>query len=138
MHFNQNQAREIIMNHYINSNNKQSLTNFDTVFSTTCSDKLEITFTNNNNVISDIKFNGHGCAVFIASCDLFIDLVQNKPLAEIKQLASNFIKFINQEPIKDDVIASLGDLWVFYNVKTHLNRVNCASLCAKYFLDLDA
>ncbi|MHA3826148.1 iron-sulfur cluster assembly scaffold protein [Mycoplasma sp. BRA285] len=136
MHFNQNQAREIIMNHYMNPVNKVALEdNFITCYSNTCSDKLELKVTWENDKVTQAQFNGHGCAVFMAATDIFLSLIQGKNKEEIALLVDLFTKFVNQEDLGDDQIASLGDLWVFYNVKTHLNRVACALLTPNTFIN---
>ncbi|MFV8400875.1 iron-sulfur cluster assembly scaffold protein [Mycoplasma sp. 2634B] len=136
MHFNQNQAREIIMNHYMNPSNKVALSdNFITCYSNTCSDKLELQVTWEDDKVLQAKFNGHGCAVFMAATDIFLDLIIGKTKAEIATLVDTFTKFVSQEPLDEDAIASLGELWAFYNVKTHLNRVACALLTPNTFIN---
>ncbi|WP_416754975.1 iron-sulfur cluster assembly scaffold protein [Mycoplasma sp. 654] len=136
MHFNQNQAREIIMNHYMNPTNKITLNgDFMTCYSNTCSDKLELQVNWENGKVSQAKFNGHGCAVFIAATDIFLSLIVGKTKQEIAALVDTFTKFVAQEPLDEASIASLGELWAFYNVKTHLNRVACALLTPNTFIN---
>ncbi|WP_426460934.1 Fe-S cluster assembly sulfur transfer protein SufU [Mycoplasma hafezii] len=136
MHFNADEARKTIMNHYMKPTHKHNLTvgNFQTTFSNTCSDKLELELQWDNDVLVDAKFNGHGCAIFIASTDLFIDLIKGKTKAEIIELSTLLKQFVNQEEISEADINKLEQMWVFYNVKTHLNRVNCALLTSNTFL----
>ncbi|MCU4706331.1 iron-sulfur cluster assembly scaffold protein [Mycoplasma sp. CSL7503-lung] len=136
MRFNPNIARELIMSHYTKPNNKTELQGeFQTCFSTTCSDKLNIQTEWEDDKLVDVRFNGHGCAVFMASTDIFLDKIKGLSLNEIKELTLLFEKFVNQEQLSDEQINSLGDLWVFFNTKTHLNRVVCALLTPKYFLE---
>ncbi|WLP85933.1 Fe-S cluster assembly sulfur transfer protein SufU [Mycoplasma seminis] len=136
MHFNQNQAREIIMDHYMNPTNKRQLTQeFETYFSNTCSDKLELSLTWEDGKVTKAQFNGHGCAVFVAATDIFLGLIVGKTKEQIKELVKLFTKFVNQEDLTQDELESLGDLRAFYNVKTHLNRVACALLTPNTFLN---
>ncbi|MFV8481983.1 iron-sulfur cluster assembly scaffold protein [Mycoplasma sp. SK341A] len=136
MHFNQNEAREIIMNHYMNPVNKVALNgDFITCYSNTCSDKLELQVTWENDKVTQAKFNGHGCAVFMAATDIFLSLIVGKSKAEIATLVNTFSRFVAQEPLEEAAIASLGDLSAFYNVKTHLNRVACALLTPNTFIN---
>ncbi|SJZ40791.1 Fe-S cluster assembly sulfur transfer protein SufU [Mycoplasmopsis verecunda] len=136
MHFNQNQSREIIMNHYMNPDNKVKLEeNFITCYSNTCSDMLQLQTNWDNDILLDAKFDGHGCAVFMASTDIFLSLIKSKTKSEIKSLVELFTRFVNQEKLSDSEIEQLGDLKAFYNVKTHLNRVACALLTPNYFLN---
>ncbi|QCZ36568.1 iron-sulfur cluster assembly scaffold protein [Mycoplasma nasistruthionis] len=129
MHFNPNEARELIMNHYSKPQNKTTLeSDFETFFSTTCSDKLMLKATWKDNVLQDVSFDGHGCAIFMGATDIFLNIIKGKTQQEINDLAMLFDRFVNLKELSDSEIQSLGDLWVFFNVKKHLNRVNCALL----------
>ncbi|WP_036452815.1 Fe-S cluster assembly sulfur transfer protein SufU [Mycoplasma buteonis] len=138
MHFNPDLARKTIMQHYMKPQHKAQLEEgkFSTTFSTTCSDKLELEINlDENNKITVAQFNGNGCAIFLASTDLFLDLIIGKTIAEAIELATLFNKFVNQEELSETQIEKLGSLWVFYNVKTHLNRVTCATLTSNQILN---
>ncbi|WP_036464784.1 iron-sulfur cluster scaffold-like protein [Mycoplasmopsis sturni] len=137
MRFNSNQAREIIMSHYTKPEFKTKLDpeQEPTFFSTTCQDKLILKTSYIDNKLSSAEFDGHGCAVFLAATDLFIKQALGKTKEEIQVLIEDFTRFVMQEPISEEQINSLGDLWVFFNVKVHLNRTTCALLTAKNFLD---
>ncbi|EGS29380.1 iron-sulfur cluster scaffold-like protein [Mycoplasmopsis anatis] len=135
MDFNQNQAREIIMNNYVNNPKDNLSTNHKRVYSTSCADLLEIDldFTDKINKISTAS---NGCAIFVASTNILKKKLINKEIQQAKKLIERFIKFVHQEiELNDEEIQELGDLWAFYNVKTHLNRIDCATLTAKYILD---
>ncbi|RIV16907.1 Fe-S cluster assembly sulfur transfer protein SufU [Mycoplasmopsis gallopavonis] len=138
MHFNPNQAREIIMKHYMQPNNRENLDpnqETKTYFSNTCSDKLDLQLYWDGEILKDAKFQGNGCAIFVASTDIFLSLIQNKTKTEITELAKLFNKFVNQEELSQTKINQLENLWVFYNVKTHLNRVACATLTSNTFIN---
>lgn len=132
MHFNPNQAREIIMAHYKEPKFKAKLeANFQTYFSTTCSDKLQLSLKFENNYLTKAKFDGHGCAIFVASTDILLDTLLNKSKTEILEIISLYTEFLN-DPSKytQETIKDLVGLWVFFNVKKHLSRLNCALLSA--------
>ncbi|WP_162848266.1 iron-sulfur cluster assembly scaffold protein [Mycoplasma anserisalpingitidis] len=135
MHFNQNQAREIIMNNYIN-NHKDNLTeNHKKVYSTSCADLLEIELEIDQK-INNINTNANGCAIFVASTNILKKILKDKENQAAKNLLKKFIKFVNQEiELDEQELSELEELWAFYNVKTHLNRVDCATLTAKYILN---
>ncbi|MEA4134386.1 SUF system NifU family Fe-S cluster assembly protein [Mycoplasma sp. 2704] len=136
MHFNQNEAREMIMEHYKNPVNKKDLDDkFQTHYSNTCSDKVQLDIQWENDKIKEANFNGIGCAIFVASTDMFLSLIKNKTKEEVSNLISLFEKFVNQEQLSHEQITKLENLWVFYNVKSHLNRVNCALLITKAYQD---
>lgn len=135
MHFNQNQAREIIMSNYIN-NHKDNLTeNHKKVYSTSCADLLEIELEIDQK-INSINTNANGCAIFVASTNILKKILKDKENQAAKNLLKKFIKFVNQEiELSEQEVSELEELWAFYNVKTHLNRVDCATLTAKYILN---
>ncbi|WP_027120979.1 iron-sulfur cluster assembly scaffold protein [Mycoplasma leonicaptivi] len=132
MRFNPNQAREIIMNHYLKPQNKTNLLNPQlTFYSSSCSDKLILDFKWENEILQDIKFDGNGCSIFLASADIFINQIIGKNYLEITNIIQNFEDFLNfnEIEVKEDFdFEKLGELWTFFNVKKHLNRVNCAML----------
>ncbi|WP_025755549.1 iron-sulfur cluster scaffold-like protein [Mycoplasmopsis cricetuli] len=136
MDFNANKAREIIMNHYLNPKNKIALDpeKYLTIFSDTCSDKLILKTNFQNEILKEVNFDGHGCAIFMASTDIFLTLIKNKTKTEIISLINIFTNFVKQNKINEKEFKQLGDLWVFYNVKTHLNRLVCALLITKAFV----
>lgn len=135
MHFNQNQAREIIMTNYINNNKDNLSENHKKVYSTSCADLLEIDLEIDQK-ITNINTNANGCAIFVASTNILKKILKGKQNHEAKNLIEKFIKFVNHEiELDEQEIGEIDDLWVFYNVKTHLNRVDCATLTAKHILN---
>ena len=85
--------------------------------------------------MTDAKYEAVGCGVFLASCDLAIDLFLNKSKTEISKLLDLYFKMINKK-LDDKNIASLKKLeklQVFENVKVHLNRLECASIIYRAF-----
>ncbi|VEU70219.1 iron-sulfur cluster assembly scaffold protein [Mycoplasmopsis glycophila] len=137
MHFNQNEAREIVMKHYMNPENKKNLneaTDTQSFFSTSCADKLVLKRKWKGDLLDEVSFDGHGCAIFLASTDIFLNLIKNKNKDEIARIKEIYTKFVKQENLTEEEISSLGELWVFFNVKTHLNRVNCALLISESIL----
>ncbi|WP_322960438.1 iron-sulfur cluster assembly scaffold protein [Mycoplasmopsis cynos] len=139
MHFNPNEAREIIMKHYMFPENKTldfEEDNIITTYSQTCSDKLELSVKFENNILVQAKFNGHGCSVFLASTDILLNVVKQKSKKEIQELISLYEKFLNNNnELSDEELKAINDLWVFFNVKKHLSRMSCALLSSKIILN---
>lgn len=132
MHFNPNQAREIIMNNYSYVlKNKTILNQPTTVYSDSCADTLMYEITTQDEYISKIDFNAKGCAIFLASTKILFELIQNNSFDEALKIIELFEIFVNQQrELNDEELSQISDLWVFYNVKTHLNRVNCVLVSA--------
>lgn len=80
---------ELIMEHSMNSYNKKKLTNAD--FSEighnpNCGDEITLELKLNGNVIEDMAFSGHGCAISQASTSIMIDTLKGKTIEEAKKL----------------------------------------------------
>ncbi|TDV23041.1 nitrogen fixation NifU-like protein [Mycoplasmopsis mustelae] len=137
MDFNPNQARESIMSHYMHPQNKDSnLNEYQTFFSTSCSDTLKIQLTWEGEVLNDAKFDGNGCAPFVAATDMFLNLVKNKTKTEIKELATLFSNFVKGQQLNESELQKIKNLWVFYNIKSQPNRISCSLLITQVFDDV--
>lgn len=124
---NPNKKREIIMEHYINPQNKKDLYNEKTidVFSEQCVDELKLHITFENNKVKEAFWDGIGCAVFKSSVDIFLNLIKNKDKNEVKEIVQNFDDLIHG---KKENIESLKELNIFNNVHKQLNRLSCAKM----------
>ena len=81
---------ENILDHYKNPQNKGKLTNAQIANkekNPSCGDEIEVTATiNNNNHITDIKFDGQGCAISQAAISMVTEEVKGKDIEEILKL----------------------------------------------------
>jgi len=78
-----------------------------------CGDHIEITVrVNEENTVTDAAFNGHGCAISLASADLLIEAIHGKSLEEVK--------LMNKEDVLDLLGIDLGAV-----------RLKCALLSLK-------
>ena len=91
-----------------------------------CGDQVLVSLNLNDDVIDDIKFSGHGCAISRASASLMTTAVKGKTRAEAEALFERFHALVlGQDP---EAGASLGQLVVFSGVSRFPVRVKCASL----------
>ncbi|MEE3927984.1 iron-sulfur cluster assembly scaffold protein [Mycoplasmopsis ciconiae] len=139
MHFNDNLAREVIMKSYISPENKDNLENKQNIitkFSTTCADKLQYVFEVQNNVIKNLNFDAQGCAIFLASTDILFSTIKNKSVEQALEIIDIYNNFVdNNDSITQEQLQKIGNLWVFFNVKKHLNRLVCARLSSNSLKD---
>jgi nitrogen fixation NifU-like protein len=108
--------REIILDHYRNPRNKGKLPGADISTHDSnplCGDEIDIHMKIQGDRIMDIKFEGRGCAISQASASMLTEMVINKPLASVKDIA------------KTDILENIG--------LTNLGpaRVKCALLALK-------
>jgi nitrogen fixation NifU-like protein len=108
--------REIILDHYRNPRNKGKLPDADISTHDSnplCGDEIDIHMKIFGDKITDIKFEGRGCAISQASASMLTEMVINKPLTNVKDIA------------KTDILENIG--------LTNLGpaRVKCALLALK-------
>jgi nitrogen fixation NifU-like protein len=108
--------REIILDHYRNPRNKGKLPGADISTHDSnplCGDEIDIHMKIQGDRIMDIKFEGRGCAISQASASMLTEMVINKPLTSVKDIA------------KMDILENIG--------LTNLGpaRIKCALLALK-------
>jgi nitrogen fixation protein NifU and related proteins len=122
--------REIILDHYRNPRNKGKLPHADVSIHDSnplCGDEIDIHLKVEQGKIKDIKFEGRGCAISQASASMLTEMVLDKPLTAVKDLA------------KDDILENIG----LMNLGPA--RIKCALLSLKvlkmgminYYIDKD-
>lgn len=122
--------REIILDHYRNPRNKGKLLGADVSVHDSnplCGDEIDIHLKLEEGKIKDIKFEGRGCAISQASASMLTEMVLDKPLNLVRDLA------------KQDILENIG--------LTNLGpaRIKCALLSlkvlkmgmVKYYADRD-
>ena len=108
--------RELILDHYKNPRHKGKIENSQYEFedeNPLCGDHLEIYLqTDENGVVRNAKFEGHGCAISMASADLLMDSIIGQTLDHVKKLS------------KQDILDLLG-------IELSPVRLKCALLSLK-------
>ncbi len=90
-----------------------------------CGDKLMIYVLEKEGLVEDVRFEGAGCAISMASASLMTEAIKGKELAAIDQLFTHFHELVTQgiEPE-----TSIGKLAVLAGVAAYPVRVKCATL----------
>lgn len=92
-----------------------------------CGDKLHLTLNLEGERVSDIRFEGSGCAISTASASMMCQALQGATLDEIQTKFTAFHQLVTGE--RDfDVASPLGKLAVFSGVAKFPVRVKCATL----------
>jgi nitrogen fixation NifU-like protein len=111
----ENLYREIILDHYRNPRNKGTLDPADFSYEDTnplCGDEIRIDLRVTDGVVSEVAFSGRGCAVSQAAASMLMEMVEGRPLDEVKAIT------------KDDLLEELG-------VPVSPARMKCALLSLK-------
>jgi nitrogen fixation NifU-like protein len=90
-----------------------------------CGDKLTVYLLARDGLVEDVRFEGSGCAISVASASLMTDAVKGKTLAAVDELFHHFHQLLTEGKACDE---SLGKLAVFSGVAEFPVRVKCATL----------
>ena len=82
----------------------------------------------NGNIIEDMAFSGHGCAISQASTSIMIDTLKGKTIEQAKEIIKTFIEMIKREITDEEELKKLEDAIAFKNVSNMPARVKCALL----------
>ena len=92
-----------------------------------CGDTIELTVQLNQtgDRIEDIKFEGEGCAIAIASADLMADAVRGKSVEEVLLIVQRFRGMVIGQ---DEFSTDLRQLNVLQGISRFPARIKCATL----------
>ena len=127
--------QEIILDHGKNPRNLRKTDNFNKDakgHNPLCGDKVHIYLKlNENKKVEDISFEGHGCAISMASASIMTDLVKGKEEAEVKEIVNDFLGMIKEKEELQNKILNEDEktkLMCLSGVKQYPMRVKCATL----------
>jgi len=92
-----------------------------------CGDALSLTLRYDGERVGELRFNGQGCAISVASASLMTEAVAGKTRAEIDALYHE-VHALLTEPAHRPALP-LGKLMALGGVREFPARVKCASLC---------
>jgi nitrogen fixation NifU-like protein len=91
-----------------------------------CGDRLTLTLQRDGDRVSDLRFEGNGCAISMASASMMTEAVKGRTRAEIDALFNRVHALLTTQGASD---ADLGKLASLSGVRDFPARVKCASLC---------
>jgi nitrogen fixation NifU-like protein len=92
-----------------------------------CGDRLSIAVKVSDGVVTDVRFEGSGCAISKASASLMTEGIKGKTLDETEVLFDRFHRLVTDRTVST-VDPELGKLAVFAGVRDYPARVKCAIL----------
>ena len=100
--------QEIILDHGKNPRNLRKSENFNKDakgHNPLCGDHVHVFLKiDENKKVEDISFEGHGCAISMASASIMTDLVRGKEEFEVKEILNDFLEMIKE---KDEINTKL-------------------------------
>ena len=91
-----------------------------------CGDRLSLFLALDGDVITDVGFQGSGCAISKASASLMTDRLKGSSVAEARALFGRFHTMVTTPP--DVEVEDLGKLSALAGVREFPVRIKCASL----------
>ena len=134
--------REVILDHFKAPKNRGTLANANARadgVNPLCGDTLAMTALIDNGVVTDLKYDGHGCAISQSAASMLTAVVKGRSIEDIRALAETYKGMFGVEekgapkPSKfqqDD----LGDLISLEGVRKYPVRIKCALLSANTLL----
>ena len=95
-------------------------------FNPLCGDRLTLYVNLDGDTLSDIRFDGSGCAISVASASLMTEALKGKTLVEAGQLFNDFHRLLTAEDAEPDLdrfgklaaLAGVGGLLLSYHFDT--------------------
>jgi nitrogen fixation NifU-like protein len=122
--------RDVILDHNRQPRNFGDLTPADASvegFNPMCGDHLTLRLRLNEGTISDIRFEGQGCAISTASASLMTEAVKGRTRDEALKLFDRVHQLLTDDAAPP--AEELGKLAALSGVREYPARVKCASLC---------
>ena len=122
--------QEVILDHNRNPRNFGPLEDADLRadgHNPLCGDRLSIAVKVAGGVVTDVHFEGSGCAISQASASLMTESIKGKTLDEARALFDRFHRLVTDRTAPADD-PELGKLTVFAGVRDYPTRIKCAIL----------
>lgn len=123
--------QEVILDHNKNPRNYRAMddpTRTVEGYNPLCGDHYTVFVKMDGDVITDVSFQGAGCAISKASASVMSSIVKGKTKAEAERMFETFHKLVTGEMNGEANLDALGKLAAFAGVSEFPARVKCASL----------
>jgi nitrogen fixation NifU-like protein len=123
--------QEVILDHNRRPHNFRRMDDADRVcegYNPLCGDRLTLFVDLEGDRISELTFEGTGCAISRASASLMTDALKGRTIAEAQALFERFHELVTSPPDAPADTDGLGKLAVFSGVREYPTRIKCAVL----------
>lgn len=97
-------------------------------FNPFCGDTVTLYLKLEGQVVSDVAFQGLGCAISKASASMLTEIIKGKTTEEAEEVFDRFRQMLTRGLGEDFDAEGLGDLEVLSGVSEFPTRVKCATL----------
>tara|TARA_Y100000590_G_scaffold144656_1_gene166276 strand:+ start:3300 stop:3746 length:447 start_codon:yes stop_codon:yes gene_type:complete len=124
--------QEIVLDHYKKPRNYGLLENAEIHsegFNPFCGDRVVITAKLGElGTISEVGFNGEGCAISQSSASMMTEAIQSHTIEEAKKLVTVFKEMMQGKALTQVEEENLGSLTILQGVREYPVRIKCALL----------
>ncbi|WP_031547463.1 MULTISPECIES: Fe-S cluster assembly sulfur transfer protein SufU [Salinicoccus] len=124
--------RSVIMDHYKNPRNKGVIEDGTLTVdmnNPTCGDRIRLTLNVVDEIVEDVKFDGEGCSISMASASMMTESITGKNINEALSMGDEFSKMMLGEDY--DISEEMGDIEALSGVSQFPARIKCATLSWK-------
>ena len=123
--------RETILDHYHHPRNQGEIADATVKIegvNPLCGDEITLYVNVDNQSISDVKINSHGCSINTASGSMMTECVKGQTIAQVKQTVDVFKNMMLTKGDDKELPEDLEDLECLRGVKKYPVRIKCALL----------
>ena len=122
--------QEIIMEHNRKPRNFRALEDAHSAdgFNPFCGDQITLYLKIDDDVVTDVGFQGSGCAISRASASMMTESIKGKSQTDIGAIFDDFHHMITGDPDTEFDSELLGDLELLAGVSEFPTRIKCATL----------
>jgi len=123
--------QEVIMDHKRHPRNFHAMDDADRAIdgrNPLCGDELRLYLKLDGDTVSDVSFEGSGCAISVASASMLTERIKGMQVTDAEALFEQMHRLLTED-LPDADTESLGKLRILAGVRNFPNRVKCASLC---------
>lgn len=121
--------RAVILEHYQNPRNKGLISDNSykkiNTNSESCIDEIDIMLKIENNIITDIKYDGEACAICTSTTSIMTELLIGKTLQEANEIIDNYNNMIDEKEYNKEL---LKEAVAYEDISKQPNRKKCSLL----------
>ena len=123
--------QQVILDHHRKPRNFRTLprpTGTAEGYNPLCGDRVSVEVEITDGVVSDIAFQGSGCAISKASASLMTASLKGQKVSDAEEAFDRFHRMLTESPPSRELTDALGKLAVFAGVREFPSRIKCATL----------
>ena len=121
--------RELILEHYQHPKNRGLIDDESYIKvnmnNESCIDEVNLMVKIEDDVVTDIRFDGEACAICTSATSIMIDTLLGKSLKEIKEIYVNYNNMIDEKEYNPDILEQAN---AYDDIYKQPNRKKCALL----------